>query len=79
MYRIFNAVAKHMPTTDEYGSLSKEVGLPELFGVMDIERTKFTERVFSILDEDGSEKLDFREFVLALWNFCTLTGHSLGN
>lgn len=39
---------------------------------LDIERTKFSMRVFSIFDEDSSGEIDFREFVLALWNYCTL-------
>ena len=49
------------------------IELVELLTVIDVERTKFTERVFSIFDEDGSGKIDFGEFVLALWNYCTLS------
>ena len=37
-----------------------------------LERTKFTKRIFRIFDEDGSGQIDFREFVIALWNYCTL-------
>mgnify|MGYP000395057526 CR=1 FL=1 len=39
---------------------------------IDIERTPFTKRVFSIFDDDGSKTVDFKEFVMALWNYCTL-------
>lgn len=33
--------------------------------------TKFSERVFAILDQDMSGFLDLREFVVGLWNYCT--------
>ena len=35
-------------------------------------RTRFTKRVFACFDEDGSNSVDFREFVIGLWNYCTL-------
>lgn len=54
--------------TDKSGQISTL----ELFMALDVERNKFTERVFSIFDEDGSGQVDFREFVIALWNYCTL-------
>ena len=33
--------------------------------------TKFSERVFGILDMDGSGQLDFREFMIGVWNWNT--------
>ena len=54
------------------------IDLTELLSIIELERTPFTERVFSIFDEDNSGKIDFGEFVLALWNFCTLTKTTLG-
>jgi serine/threonine-protein phosphatase 2B regulatory subunit len=50
-------------------------GTIEVFEMLmhfDIERTPFTKRVFSIFDDDGSGTIDFREFVMAMWNYCTL-------
>lgn len=38
----------------------------------DIDRTKFTKRVFGVFDEDNSGEIDLREFIMALWNYCTL-------
>jgi len=57
---------------------SGQIGLAELLAHIDLERTRFTERIFSIFDEDGSGEIDFREFVLSLWNYCTLTKATLG-
>lgn len=54
------------------------IDVVELLTVMDVERTPFTERVFSIFDDDKSGKIDFYEFVLALWNYCTLSKVTLG-
>ncbi len=61
--KIFNTIDK-----DHSGSIE----LLELLMYMDIERTPFTKRVFSIFDEDGSNTIDFKEFVMSLWNYCTL-------
>ncbi len=65
-----------------YGKVDLDGGgtidVVELLTVIDVERTPFTERIFSIFDEDGSGKIDFGEFVLALWNYCTLSKYALG-
>ena len=44
---------------------------------LDVERTRFTKRIFSIFDDDKSGEIDFREFVLSIWNYCTLGKTSL--
>lgn len=44
----------------------------EILMLLDMERTPFTERIFKIFDIDGSSQLDFREFIIALWNFCSI-------
>jgi Ca2+-binding EF-hand superfamily protein len=56
---------------------SGEISLSELMAFLDLERTKFTKRVFSIFDEDMSGEIDFREFVVAMWNYCTLSKPAL--
>lgn len=58
---------------------SGSIGLAELLAFVDLPRTKFTEKIFSIFDEDKSGEVDFKEFVLALWNYCTLTSATLDN
>lgn len=51
---------------------SGQISCREMLRYLHLERTKFTTRVFSIMDEDGSGEIDFREFCIALWNYCTL-------
>ena len=49
----------------------------ELLMFLDVERTPFTKRAFTIFDEDGSGSVDFREYVLSMWNYCTLDSSTL--
>lgn len=58
---------------------SGSITLAELLGHIDLPRTAYTEKIFSIFDNDGSGAIDFREFVLSVWNYCTLTKVNLGN
>jgi len=50
----------------------------ELLTMLDIERTRFTEQVLNVFDGDKSGKIDFREFVLSIWNYCTTGNAALG-
>lgn len=45
--------------------------MDEFHGHLDSQATKFSERVFSILDQDMSGMLDLREFIIGVWNYCT--------
>lgn len=53
------------------------VSTHELFATLAKDSTSFRDRVFAMFDEDGSGQIDFREFVLTLWNYCTLSKASL--
>ena len=50
---------------------SGEVGVSEFHKWLGFPATKFSERVFGILDMDGSGQLDFREFMIGVWNWNT--------
>lgn len=54
------------------------ITLAELLAYINLPRTAFTEKIFSIFDNDQSGAIDFGEFVLSVWNYCTLTKHNLG-
>jgi Ca2+-binding EF-hand superfamily protein len=53
------------------------VDLEQFYRHFRLDRSPFSDRVFSVLDADGSGSIDFREFVLSLWNFCSMDGRAL--
>eukprot|EP00628_Pelagophyceae_sp_CCMP2097_P040115 CAMPEP_0184268318 /NCGR_PEP_ID=MMETSP0977-20130417/32075_1 /TAXON_ID=483370 /ORGANISM="non described non described, Strain CCMP2097" /LENGTH=658 /DNA_ID=CAMNT_0026574113 /DNA_START=89 /DNA_END=2062 /DNA_ORIENTATION=+ len=50
---------------------SGEISNLEFHRWLGFQVTKFSERVFGIIDLDGSGFLDFREYVIGVWNFNT--------
>lgn len=58
-------------------SADGQIDLIELLDFVDIKVCPFAKRTFAIFDEDQSGTIDFREFVLSLWNFCSCTDSSL--
>jgi len=50
---------------------SNSISIDEFFNHFELKRSKFSVRCFTIFDEDGSAELDFREFGVSLWNYCT--------
>ena len=60
---------------DEDGS--GEVDLMEMIRYLDLQRSKFNRRIFTLFDEDDSGEIDFREFVVASWNYCTMSKTAL--
>ena len=50
---------------------SGSINVDEFLSSCDIELTPFSRRVFGIMDEDGNGEMDFREFVVATWNYCS--------
>jgi hypothetical protein len=44
---------------------------------LDIERSDFSCQVFAVMDSDLSGHIDFYEFTVAMWNYCTLGEESL--
>lgn len=48
-----------------------EISIDEFHAWLSFDVTKFSERVFRILDMDGSGFLDFKEFAIGIWNYCT--------
>lgn len=69
LYKLFKKVT---------GPAADCVDRNQLLDFLDVDRNPFTLRVFSIFDEDGSGAIDFREFVISAWNYCTLGNATLG-
>ena len=49
----------------------------DYFGVDD--SRQFAARLFTMVDLDGSGEVDFLEFTIVLWLFCTLTAETMGD
>jgi hypothetical protein len=45
---------------------------------MGLEESRFARKLFSRFDENGSAEINFKEFVLSLWNVCSLSKSTLG-
>jgi serine/threonine-protein phosphatase 2B regulatory subunit len=58
---------------------SGAVDLQELCQYFDIPETRFTARIFASIDEDESGQLDFVEYVLGIYNICTMDAGMLSN
>jgi Ca2+-binding EF-hand superfamily protein len=58
----------------QYGSFA----IRELESLLTIEAIPFNNRVFSMFDDFESGDLNFLEYILMLWNYCTLDESSLG-
>jgi Ca2+-binding EF-hand superfamily protein len=52
--------------------------LNELLSFISSEETAFIRKVFSAFDTDQNKYLDFHEFVISIWNYCTLNPKNLG-
>jgi Ca2+-binding EF-hand superfamily protein len=59
--------------TDGGGSVSDT----EFYTFFRLDESKFTNRAFFLFDKDATGEIDFEEFVLAVWNFCTIEGDDL--
>lgn len=57
----------------------KSVNLTELLKYVGLPSTAFLIKIFSILNSNKSGEIDFKDYVLCLWNYCTLTKHNLGD
>lgn len=55
------------------------VDVDEFVVTLRLESSKFTERVFEVFtDEEDGGTLDFYQYVVSLWNYCTLDDATLG-
>ena len=55
------------------GTVPTQMSILEMLMYLDLDPTPFSDRVFSRMDTDGSGSINFLEFVVAYWGFCSLT------
>ena len=55
------------------------IDIAELLVNLNLPSTPFTTKVFSMFDTDRSGEVDFRECMLALWNYCSLAEQDLAS
>ena len=53
------------------------VELPAFYRFMDIPPSQYGDRVFTLFDFGGDGLIDFRDFVVTVWNYCTLNSSAL--
>lgn len=56
---------------------SDSIDVDEFLNHINLENTKYGKSCFLTFDDDNSGAISFKEFVLSLWNYCTLTKASL--
>eukprot|EP01038_Epipyxis_sp_PR26KG_P012568 gene12568-16856_t len=56
---------------------SGSIEFAEFLAHVDLDNTKFNKHVFLLFDMDGTGTMDFHEFCLSVWNFCTLGKYGL--
>ena len=59
-------------------SRSGTIDIKELETFLKIEKAPFNRRVLAMFDADKSGELDFFEFLMMAWNFCSLDKRNLG-
>merc|ERR1711988_1112528 len=68
---------------DMYGDIdvdgSGAVSCDEFLNYFSVDQTRaFAQRIFSMLAVDKTGEIDFMEFVICIWNLCTLTSDTVG-
>ena len=53
------------------------ISLSEFLIHFDLDASPFSKRVFEVMDHDGGGKIDFCEFVMCLYSYCTNDWHGL--
>ena len=62
LYKIFDNLDKDH---------SKSVDFFEFCKFFHVDPTKFARRCFSLLDVDGTGEIEYGQFIICTWNFCT--------
>jgi len=58
-------------------SRSGEISILEFLNYFNLDRTSYVEKCFSYFDTTGGDDIDFLEFMVSVWNICTLDARTL--
>ena len=60
-------------------SRSGEITILEFLNYFNLDRTQYVEKCFEYFDTTGGNDIDFLEFMVSVWNICTLDARTLTN
>ena len=60
-------------------SRSQEITVFEFLHYFNLDRTDYVEKCFEYFDTTGGDSIDFLEFMVSVWNICTLKIDTLTN
>lgn len=58
---------------------SGEISIFEFLNYFNLDRTQYVEKCFEYFDTTGGNDVDFLEFMVSVWNICTLDAQTLTN
>lgn len=60
-------------------SRSQEITIFEFLNYFNLDRSEYVEKCFEYFDTTGGDSIDFLEFMVSVWNICTLKIDTLTN
>ena len=76
LYRLYAAIVKNSSRKQYSGH--KVTSISDVLKYFKVKENRVTIKIFSILDVENTSFLNLRDFVLCVWNFCTLGRKNIG-
>ncbi len=83
----FRALGWDRKTVEEFWTLfcrinnsrTGEITIFEFLNYFNLDRSQYVEKCFEYFDTTGGDSIDFLEFIVSVWNICTLKVDTLTN